>query len=195
MVDILLLQTVSIAIASAGILIAAIYYLLQIRHQTRMRQTDLVMRLYRDWGSEDLQKAAATIVGLEFKDYDDYVKKYMPSLIESSAWASIWYVGWFFNGIGVLLQGKLADAEQIDNLFGYMILSIWEKIEPVIKGMKKQVPPTSGEQRTLEWFEYLYNEMKKREQKLHRYSSGSLNYDRSLGLGQQKLQQKGVSHG
>jgi hypothetical protein len=36
MVDI---QTVSIAIASAGVFLAAIYYILQIRHQTRIRQT------------------------------------------------------------------------------------------------------------------------------------------------------------
>jgi hypothetical protein len=187
MVDI---QTVSIAIASAGILIAAIYYLLQIRHQTRMRQTDLVMRLYSDWGSEDIQKAVRTVVQLEFKDYDDYVKKYTPvSLIGSAVWLDIWKVGWFFNGIGVLLQSKLADVELIDKLFGYMVLSIWEKLEPIIRGMKKQAPPTLREQRALEWFEYLYNEMKKREQKLHRYSFGSLDYDRTLGLGQQKLQQ------
>jgi hypothetical protein len=186
MVDILLLQTVSIAIASAGILIAAVYYLLQIRHQTRMRQTDLVMRLYSDWGNEDLQKAVRTVVGLEFRDYDDYVKKYMPVslLADGSAWIDIWKVGWFFNGIGVLLQSKLADVELVDKLFGYMILSIWEKLEPIIEGMRKQVPPTRRERRTLEWFEYLYNEMKKREQKLHRYSLGSLDYDRALGLGQ-----------
>jgi hypothetical protein len=179
-------QTVSIAIASAGILIAAVYYLLQIRHQTRMRQTDLVMRLYSDWGNEDLQKAVRTVVGLEFRDYDDYVKKYMPVslLADGSAWIDIWKVGWFFNGIGVLLQSKLADVELVDKLFGYMILSIWEKLEPIIEGMRKQVPPTRRERRTLEWFEYLYNEMKKREQKLHRYSLGSLDYDRALGLGQ-----------
>jgi hypothetical protein len=42
MVDI---QTVSIAIASAGVFVAAICYILHLMHQTSMRQTDLVVRL------------------------------------------------------------------------------------------------------------------------------------------------------
>ncbi len=68
MVDI---QTVSIAVASAGVLLAAIYYILQIRNQTKIRQTDVLTRLYSEWGREDLQKACATVVGSEFEDYDD----------------------------------------------------------------------------------------------------------------------------
>jgi hypothetical protein len=53
MVDV---QTVSIAIASASIVIAVVYYILQIQHQKKMRQTDLIMRTqpmfsinYREW--------------------------------------------------------------------------------------------------------------------------------------------------
>jgi len=159
MVDILLLQTVSIAIASAGVFLAAVYYIFQLRHQSRVRQTDLTMRLYSTWGDESLQKACATVVGLKFEDYDDYVKKCgtsVPILMD------LFRVGWFFNGIGVLLQSKLADIELVDKLFGYMVISLWEKMKPVIEGLKKQ----SDEPRSLEWFEYLYNEMKKREQKL-----------------------------
>jgi len=83
MVDILLLQTVSIVIASASVVIAAIYYVLQIRHQTKARQdtaktrqADLLMRLYSTWGDEGLQKAAWTLGEFKFNDYDDYVKKY-----------------------------------------------------------------------------------------------------------------------
>jgi len=104
MVDI---QTVSIAIASASIVVAVAYYILQIQHQKKMRQTDLVMRLYSEWGSEYLQKAAATVVGLELKDYDDYVKKYTPVSLFGSVWADIWKVGWFYNGVGVLLARAL----------------------------------------------------------------------------------------
>lgn len=38
-------QTVTIAIASASAAAGIMYYSLQIRHQTKARQTDLVMRL------------------------------------------------------------------------------------------------------------------------------------------------------
>jgi hypothetical protein len=156
MVDI---QTISIAIASAGVFLAAVYYIFQLRHQSRVRQTDLAMRLYSTWGDESLQKACATVVGLKFEDYDDYVKKYgasVPVLMD------LFRVGWFFNGIGVLLQSKLADIELVDKLFGYMVISLWEILKPIIEGMKKQ----SEQPRSLEWFEYLYDEMKKRERQL-----------------------------
>jgi hypothetical protein len=46
MVDI---QTISVAIASADVLVAAIYYILQIRHQTTIRKTDLLIRLYQTY--------------------------------------------------------------------------------------------------------------------------------------------------
>ena len=72
MVDI---QTVSIAVASAGVFLAAIYYIFQIRHQSKMRQTDLVMRLYSTFGSKEFQDAWTRVESIEFKNYDEYVKK------------------------------------------------------------------------------------------------------------------------
>lgn len=43
MVDV---QTFSIAVASAGVVAGIIYYAFQVRHQTKLRQTDLIMRLH-----------------------------------------------------------------------------------------------------------------------------------------------------
>jgi hypothetical protein len=64
MVDV---QTVSIAIASAGVFLAAIYYILQIRHQTRIKQTDLVMRLYSTLGSKEFWEALTKFMMMEFE--------------------------------------------------------------------------------------------------------------------------------
>jgi hypothetical protein len=73
MVDI---QTVSIAVASAGVLVAATYYALQIRQQTKLRKTDLVMRMYSHFGSKEFQDSWQRFMNAEFKDYDDFVKNY-----------------------------------------------------------------------------------------------------------------------
>jgi hypothetical protein len=93
MVDI---QTVSIAIASTGVFIAAIYYILQIRHQTKLRQTDLVMRLYSSYGGEGFQKSLDKFRRREAIGFHDYEEKY--GLAE---WVTI---GTFFEGIGILLH-------------------------------------------------------------------------------------------
>jgi len=159
LVDILLLQTVSIAIASAGVLLAAIYYVLQIRHQTRLRQTDMVMRLYTTFGSTEFQTAYQKMMGLEFDDYADYVNRYAAS---AEVLTAAYSVGVFFEGIGVLVKRKLISMDLVDDLFTGPILDTWEKTKPLVEGSRQR----RKRPQTLEWFEYLYNEMKKREQKL-----------------------------
>jgi hypothetical protein len=45
------IQTVSIAVASASVTVAAIYYVWQIRHQTKIRKTDAFWRVYQSFNS------------------------------------------------------------------------------------------------------------------------------------------------
>ena len=153
MVDI---QTASIAVASTGVLIAAIYYVLQIRNQTKIRQTDLVMRLYSTFGSKEFQDAWTRIESIEFKNYDEYMKKC--GLGDYAQCAT------FFEGIGVLLQKKLIDINLVDALFSVPLKFMYERMKPIIEGNREQL----HNQRVFEHFEYLYNEMKKREQQLAR---------------------------
>jgi hypothetical protein len=157
-VDILLLQTVSIAIASVGVFVAAIYYVLLIRHQSRMRQTDLVVRLYSAFSGKELQEAYfETGYGMEFADYDDFMKKYrMPS----KPIVPLWQVCKFFDGVGVLLRRKLVDIGLVDELFHTEATVIWEKVKPLVEGRRKELNQPTAYQ----CFEYLYNELKKREQ-------------------------------
>ncbi len=155
MVDV---QTVSIAIASAGVFLAAIYYVLQIRHQTRIRQTDLVLRIYSQFGSKEFLEAMKTVIDLKFEDYSDYVKKYG----QFGRFEAVSEVCIFFEGIGLLLKRKIMDFDLVNDLFGSSIIMLWEKLKPAVEGWRNQF----NEPGTLEFFENLYNEMKKREQKL-----------------------------
>jgi hypothetical protein len=156
MVDI---QTVSIAVASASVTLAAIYYLWQIRHQTKMRQTDLVMRLYDKFGSTEFQKAYQMMMGLEYEDYADYRKRYGTNAEVKAAGIT---VNTFFEGIGLLAKRKLISIDLVDDLLGGAILPAWEKRKPIIEGSRQR----TARPQYCEWFEYLYNEIKKREQKL-----------------------------
>jgi len=151
------IQTVSIAVASSGVFIAAIYYILQIRHQTRSRQTDLVMRLYATFSSNEFQDAWAKVrakasVFESIDDIYDFDKKV--GLREVNQ------VCLFFEGIGILLQRKLADTRMIEDLFGGAIARAWEKMETGVTKARKQL----NDPMIYYYFEYLYNEMKKREQ-------------------------------
>ena len=70
----------------------------------------------------------------------------------------------FLEGIGILLKRRLIDIELVDDMFTSPIKWTWEKMENIILEARK----VENQPEILEWFEYLYNEMKKREQKLQK---------------------------
>ena len=155
MVDI---QTISIAIASAGVACAAIYYSLQIRHQTKLRQTDFTMRPYTSWVSKEMTEPWLKVWNLEFTDYDDFKRKYGTYLSENPENAAVLSVLNSFMVMGFLLQKKLVDYEIMSEL---PISMTWNKVKPIVEGVRKQ----SNQPAMYEEFECLYNEVKKREQR------------------------------
>ena len=159
MVDI---QTVSIAVASASVVAGVIYYALQIRHQTKIRQTDVIMRLYSTFGSNEYSEALAKFMMMEFKDYSDFRKKYVSSpsgFSEKPEFIALGKVATFFQGVGVLLQMKLIDISLASRLFGRSTIYTWEKLKPVVEGYRME-----GYPQVYADFEYLYNEMRRFQQ-------------------------------
>ena len=159
-VDILLLQTVSLGVASASIVIGLVYYILQIRHQTRLRQTDLIMRLYSVFGSPEFGESCQEILNTEITDTDYLAKS--PNDASNKIKISVRTQAAFYEGVGVLLHRKLIDTDLVDDLFSSPIIQAWEKLEPIIKTTRER----RKRPQIWEWFEYLYYEMKKREQEL-----------------------------
>jgi len=152
------IQTVSIAIASASVTLAAIYYMWQIRHQTKIRQTDLVIRISSFGTRRDFLEACTDIFEADFKDYDDFVKKYGAPFSKKPIPMSFFIVGNFMERVGVLLKNRLLDVSLISQLV--TVNDFWEKMKPVIEGIRKE----EHDQSHYECFEYLYNVMKKKEQ-------------------------------
>jgi len=96
MVDI---QTVSIAVASTSVVIGVIYYALQIRHQCKMRNLDLFMRLYSISGSEDMNKAHRRFLAIKVESYDEFINKFGPvasvEIEPAQIYTDIDRIGWF----------------------------------------------------------------------------------------------------
>jgi len=153
MVDI---QTVSIAIASTGVFAAAVYYILQIRHQTRTRDTELVTRLASTFARKEFQRELWELL-------NDLKSGALHSELETvKKYGSIYpETAYFFEELGVLLKRKLVDISLVDDLFSAPIRRFWEAAKPFVEEARKQL----NEPQYAEHIEYLYNEMKKREQK------------------------------
>ncbi len=65
-----------------------------------------------------------------------------------------------FDQAGALLRRKPIDAELVEDLFGHLAITIWERIKPSLEEEEKR----TGIPHVCKAAEYLYNEMKKREQ-------------------------------
>jgi len=161
-VDIMLLQTVSIAIASGSVVLAAIYYVLQLRHQSKMRQTDFIVRLYSTYGSKEFHDIIMDLHSLQFNDFEDFVKKYGPWVSKGSAQTAVFVVATYLTEWGVLLHRKIIDIDFMYDIFGSTAIKWhWEKVKPIVLGLRELF----HNQDVFGSFEYLYNEMEKRVQR------------------------------
>ena len=164
MVDI---QTISIAIASAGVFVAAVYYVFQIRHQVRMRKTDLVMKLYSTFTSKEFTDAEQDVLALQFTDFEDFRKKYGPRFsqeIRETSKSTTVVLG-FYELVGTLLYRKLIELVLVYDVFGSSnVKDMFEKVKPLILGLR------SERNNPLEFtgFEYLCNEIKRKEPQLRK---------------------------
>jgi hypothetical protein len=149
---------ISAVVAAVGVLIGLVYYILDMRNQSRIRQTDLVMRLYSIFGSKECMEAHHQLMTIEANNINEFMKKYS-GLPERLSFGTVCA---FYEGIGVLLHRRLIDISLVDDLFSTSILQTWEKIEHLVKDLREH----QKRPQIWEWFEYLYNEMKKREQQL-----------------------------
>jgi len=70
-------------------------------------------------------------------------------------------LGNYFEGIGILVNKKLIDADIVYDFWGDIVQSAWEKIKPLIVEMRKD----TDQPNMFTFWEDLYNEMKKREQR------------------------------
>jgi len=154
------IQTVSIAVASASVTLSAIYYVWQIRHQSKIRQTDLVIKLSEYGTRRDFLEACTDIFEADFKDYDDFVKKYGAFFSKKPIPMSFFIVSNFMERAGVLLKNGLLDISLVGQLMA--VTDFWEKMKPLIGGIRKE----ENNPHYYEYFEYLYHETKGREQKL-----------------------------
>lgn len=112
------------------------------------------MRLYSTFGNKEFLEASGRVIDIASKDYSTFLKKY--------GWTDVIIVGTFYEGIGVLLKRKLIDIVLVDDLFSEPIRTLWGRMKPIIESDRKRL----RQPRIFEWFEYLANELQKREQRL-----------------------------
>jgi hypothetical protein len=157
MVDI---TEISAIVAAAGVLVGVVLTVLELRHLRKQRDTDLVVNLYSAFTSDDFLVSMLKVVNLEFEDYRDFVKKYGSLLSETPISVAVYKIANYFDEVGTLLHRGVFDLDMVFEFLMIPTLTYCDKLKPLIEGFRKE----TGSKLGFSWFEYLYNEMKKREQ-------------------------------
>jgi hypothetical protein len=154
------IPSISAIVAVAGVLVGVALTVLELRDFVKTRRTDMLWRLLSSFNSKEYLEAYLKTVNLEFKDYNDFSKKYGSGFSETPVQVALSMVCNLFEGAGTLLYRRLIDFETVALVIP--VSYTWEKVKPIADGMRKELNLPDL------WtgFEYLYNEMKKREQQL-----------------------------
>jgi hypothetical protein len=97
---------------------------------------------------------------LDYKDYEDFTSKYgTPLSRKNSTWVSISMVCDLFEGAAYLCRNGLIDY---DTVLQIPVTTTWEKAKVIAEGARRQL----GLSGTWNNFEWLYNQMRMRRQKL-----------------------------
>jgi hypothetical protein len=151
------IQTISVVIASASVIFSAVYYMIETRHQRRIRQTESIIQLspWFNMDAEKIQEAIGNVCSTEYTDYEDYLTKYAGKPEQKS----LKLLGNYFEGIGLLVNMKLVEMDIVFNFWGDVAESVWDANEELINGMRKD----SGTPFTFQYWEFLVKEFKKRK--------------------------------
>ncbi len=157
MIDI---PSISAIIAAIGVIVGVVLAILELRNIAKTRQMELIMSIYSLFSTREYIDAWEKIRTREFKDYDGYVKKH--------GLADFMQVASLFEGLGFLLHRKFLDIDTVRELMNESTKMTWEKVKPMIEDARKQLSQRKlGEYVPIyQWYENLYNELKKREQQL-----------------------------
>ncbi len=152
--------SISAVVAAISVVVGVIFAIFQMRDAARTRHTGLIIQLnpaLKVTMSEVIEYVSK-IWNLEFKDYKEYLEKYGDPLSDKALHTTTGY----YDGLGFLLYKRLIDIETIEYIVSGSSTGVWEKLKPITEGMRKHYNMPE----LFKWFEYLYEEMLKREQGL-----------------------------
>jgi len=179
LVDLAEIQAAYYMVAATGVLVAAIYYVLNLRIGQRnqelslkaqeqtldTRQAQLFMQIFNNFYSQGYRKSLMELLSdsWTWTDFDDFLKKYGPDT-NPEAWEKFRFLFAQIDRMGMLVNWGLIDSERLHRWGGGPFIELWEKFEPIIFGYRARYE-TGVKGRFFEDFEDFYYRLKELQEK------------------------------
>jgi hypothetical protein len=159
MVSIEEIQAAYYMMAATGVLVAAAYYILNMRVMQRnskqtldTRQAQLFMQIYSRWSDEDFSEKWLNSYQERYSDFSEFKKNVIDKPDRMKA---MFMFARFFEGLGVLVEAGLLDIRLIALTMCTDTRIIWEQLGPIMGEWRKYAKAP----RLFDKTEYLYNEL------------------------------------
>jgi len=133
MVDLSEIQAAYYMVAATGVLVAAVFYILNMKATLQTRQAQLYMQIYNESKSREMWEADFDLNNVEIRNNDDFREL----LKDKGKWASFCQWGTYFEGMGVLVRENLLDIRLVAELISGELTWFWEKYEAGIRDVRK----------------------------------------------------------
>jgi len=145
------IQAAYYMVAATGVLIAAVFYIINMKTTIETRQAQLFMQLYDRW-TFDIGEKFWNFLDTDIKSAEEYFDRLKKDK-EYSRNASI--LSRYHEGVGVLVRFGLLDIKYIAYLACWPTRMYWEKYKPIIADIRR----IQGAPRSDSESEYLYNRL------------------------------------
>ncbi len=135
MVDLAEIQTAYYMVAATGVLVAAVFYILNLRETTKSRRAAFANNAWQNMLTPEWQMLWRDVQDLQFSDFDDFKKKY-DSSVDPESWSkrsSIWLN---FDNLGWQLRRGLIEVDSFQDAWNFGFLRTWYKYKPIIEGYR-----------------------------------------------------------
>lgn len=140
------IETISIVLATAGLLVGIIYHIIGLRNARQTRQASLYMQFLTTGMDKDLIKDFMEVNEWVWKDMEEFSK-----VVESpDAKAKFGAVLQYITGMSTMVKNNLIEIDMIPIMLEVSIHEFWKKYKPLFGTFKRWTK-----------VEYFYQEMQK----------------------------------
>jgi len=150
-------QTISFYIGVFSVVFGVITWYIQSRRNQKITQASLYMQLHAQWRDRKFIDNYYSMLQWEWKDLDDYAENILSDHEKSLTTTEII---WYFESVGQLLREGLIEPDIVYTMLGDRFMNWAEKYADILKAVRDLYEAPERYRN----IEYLYEEMKKRQQ-------------------------------
>lgn len=156
------ISTIASIAAAIGVLVGAAIAVLQLYNLRRQRMVNMIISLvpsFKPDGGEMFNRNGRLLMRSDYSDYHDFVQRYGEiDSSDSEVVNAFTIIASWYESLGLLYFHKLVDRKIFTDLFGDQPITDWEKLSPIIVGLRNQ----SSSEKPYEYFEFMVEDIRLR---------------------------------